>query len=249
MTNKNTKNKITSWFKAFNYVPNQLEQAKLDQPIDETKFTNEKQLNNMRGFGEKEIQNENIFLLKDNQDKIATDLISSLENMINDRQLILYKNKDIGEQLSRANETIDRIKQDLRNKEHMLLEKSKEIRGLESNLTNKQMTYDQLLEDYKEYQNTSNSEYEQISIKLDTEINKYEKLNDELNDSQHKNMFKINELEEKIRNLEIENNQYSQQYQKVVDEKSELMKTINDFTDRMSFSLSTKSSSNPSDSE
>lgn len=249
MTDKNTKKNKISWFKAFGSVPNQSEQDKVDQSIDDTKFMDEKQLNNMRGFEEMNTQNENVLLLKDNQDKIATDLINSLENMIKDRQLILYENKDIAEQLSGANETIHRIKEDLGNKEHLLLEKSKDIRGLESKLTNKQMAYDQLLEDYKEYQNTSNSEYENISIKLDTEINKYEKLNDELNDSQHKSMLRITELEERIRNLEIENNQYKQQYQKVIDEKSELMKTINDFTDRMSFSLSTKTSTKPPDSK
>ena len=249
MTNKNTKKKKVSWFKASNYVQNQLEQDNIDQPVDITKIINDTQLNNMKVSDEKDIQNDNTLLLKDNQDKIVTDLIISLENMIKDRQLILYKNKDIDEQLFAANETINRIKQDLKNKEQLLLKKDKEIQGLESNLTNKQMTYDQLLEDYKEYQNTSNTEYEKISIQLDTEINKYNKLNDELIDSQHQNMSKINELEEKIRNLEIENKQYKQQYQKVVDEKSELMKTINDFTDRMSFSLSSKGTTNPPDSK
>lgn len=249
MTNKNTKKKKVSWFKASNYVQNQLEQDNIDQPVDVTTIMNEKQLNDMKDSDEKDIQNDNTLLLKDNQDKIVTDLIISLENMIKDRQLILYKNKDIDEQLFAANETINRIKQDLKNKEQLLLEKNRETQGLESNLTNKQMTYDQLLEDYKEYQNTSNTEYEKISIQLNTEINKYNKLNDELIDSQHQNMLKINELEEKIRNLEIENKQYKQQYQKVVDEKSELMKTINDFTDRMSFSLSSKTTSNPPNSK
>ena len=249
MTNRNTKKKKVSWFKASNYVPNQLEQDNIDQPVDVTTIMNEKQLNDMKDSDEKYIQNDNTLLLKDNQDKIITDSIVSLENMIKDRQLILYKNKDIGEQLFTANETIHRIKQDLGNKEQLLIEKDKEIQGLESNLTNKQMTYDQLLEDYKEYQNTSNTEYEKISIQLDTEINKYNKLNDELTDSQYQNMLRINELEENIRNLEIENEQYKQQYQKVVDEKSELMKTINDFTDRMSFSLTSKATTNPPDSK
>lgn len=240
MTNNNTKKNKVSWFKTFNYVQNQLEQDNVDQPVDIINVMNEQQLNNMKDSEEKDMQNDNSLFLKDNQDKIVTDLVISLENMIKDRQLILYKNKDIDEQIFVANETINRIKQDLRNKDQLLLEKNKEIQALEFNLTNKQMIYDQVLEDYKEYQNTSTTEYEKISIQLDTEINKYNKLNDELIDSQHQNMSKINELEEKIRNLKIENQQYQQQYKKVVDEKSELMKTINDFTDRMSFSLSSK---------
>ena len=59
-------------------------------------------------------------------------------------------------------------------------------------------------------------------------------------EAQYKNMLKINELEEIIRNLKIENQQYIQQYEKIVNEKAELMKVINDFTERMTFSFSPK---------
>lgn len=186
-----------------------------------------------------EQNNKNLFS-KENQDKVVLDAILSLENIIKDRQLILYKNKGLEEQLFNANETISRLKQEQMKKDQLLQEKSKEIRILESNLTNKQMNYDQLLEDYKEYQNTSNIEYDKVSTLLETEINKYNKLHEESIEARHQSINKINELEEKIRNLEIENKQYIQQYQRIVDEKSELMKTINDFTQRMSFSFSPK---------
>ena len=249
VTNKDSNKKRVGWFKPFNSMQNQMEQDNVDQSVDMTKTMNEEQLNTMITSDDGDIQNDSVLLLRDNQDKVVSDLIVSLENMIKDRQLIIYKSKDTDDQLFAANEIINRIKQDLRTQEHLLLEKNKEVQVLESNLSNKQMTYDQLLEDYKEYQNISNTDYEKISIQLDTEINKYNKLSDELINSQRQSMSRINTLEEKIRNLEIENNQYKQQYQKVLDEKSELMKTINDFTDRMSFSLSTKTPTNPSDPE
>ncbi|NLV87844.1 MAG: hypothetical protein GX021_00555, partial [Tissierellia bacterium] len=111
---------------------------------------------------------------------------------------------------------------------------------LENSLTNKQMSYEQLLEDYKEFQENSNMEYERISAQLEAEIEKYNKLNEESMEVQYKNMLKINELEETIRNLRIENQQYLQQYEKILNEKSELMKIINDFTEKMSFSFSPK---------
>lgn len=249
MTDKDTNKKRVSWLKAFNFNQDQSEQGNVDRPVDITEIMNGEQLNSMTNSDEKDMQNDNVLLLRDNQDKVVSDLIVSLENIIKDRQLIIYRSKDTDGQLFAANEVINRIKQDLRNKEHLLLEKNKDIQRLESNLSNKQMTYDQLLEDYKEYQNISSTDYENISIQLETETNKYNKLNDELINSQHQTTTKINKLEEIIRNLKIENNQYKQQYQKVVDEKSELMKTINDFTDRMSFSLSTKAPTNPSDPE
>ena len=240
MNNENTKKKGIGWFKASNHGQNQLDEENIDQQVDVTKTMKEEQLITMKESEEKSIQNNNALFSKDNQDKVVLDSIVSLENMIKDRQLLLYKNKDIDNQLFSANETISRIKQDLMKKEQLLLEKNKEIRGLETSLTNKQMSYDQLLEDYKDYQTTSNAEYENMSIQLDTEVNKYNKLNEELMNSQYQNMLKINELEEKVRILKIENEQFEQQYRRVVDEKAELMKTINDFTDRMSFSLSPK---------
>ena len=207
---------------------------------------------------EKVIPNENLvqslvesnhaILAKDNQDKIALDVIVSLENIIKDRQLLTYKNKGIEEQLQAANETINRFKQDQIKSEQQLQEKNREIRDLENNLTNKQMSYDQLLEDYKEFQQTSKLEYEKISNQLENQITKYNMLYEESSNTQYQSMLKINSLEEKIRNLEIENEKYTEQYQKIANEKADLMKTINDFTERMSFSFNA-ATSNSSDSE
>lgn len=238
-----------SWFKSTNYSPSQLSQDDMEQQIIVDDIE-EEQLLNVKESEQANTYNENLLFSKDNQDKVVLDSIVSLENMIKDRQLILYKNKGLEEQLFVANETISRMKKDLMKKDQQLQEKSKEIRGLEISLTNKQMNYDQLLEDYKEYQNTSNMEYEKVSSQLETEANKYAKLNEESMNTQYQNMLKINELEEKVRSLETENQQYIQQYQKILGEKNELMKTINDFTERMSFSFSPKTTtSNSSDSK
>ncbi|WP_430510504.1 hypothetical protein [Gottfriedia solisilvae] len=177
---------------------------------------------------------------KDNQDKVSLDLIISLENMLNDRQLTIFKNKDLEDQLYTANEMISRLKHDQMKKDQIIQEKNKEISVVEGKLTKKQMSYDQLIEDYKEYQNNSNNEFEKMTNQLEKEVQKYNKLNDISTKTQYQNMIKIKDLEEKIRDLEIENQKYVEQYHKILDEKNELMKTINDFTERMSFSFSTK---------
>ena len=177
---------------------------------------------------------------KDNQDKVSLDLIISLENMLNDRQLTIFKNKDLEDQLYTANEMISRLKHDQMKKDQIIQEKNKEISVVEGKLTKKQMSYDQLIEDYKEYQNNSNNEFEKMTIQLEKEVQKYNKLNDISTKTQYQNMIKIKDLEEKIRDLEIENQKYVEQYHKILEEKNELMKTINDFTERMSFSFSTK---------
>ncbi len=181
-------------------------------------------------------------LSKDNQDKIALDVIVSIENMLKERQLLSYKNNGLEDQLAAANETIQRLKQEHIKKDQLIQEKSKEIRELENTLTHKQMGYDQLLEDYKEFQLSSNLAYEKLSGQLETETAKYGKLYEESTNAQYQSMLKINELEDKIRELQIENQKYTEQYRKIADEKAELLQTIQDFTERMGFSFAPKTS-------
>lgn len=243
-----------AWFKSNNSKQSLQEQKTIPLPMDTSDFTGDSIDDSINGYNDDNLMvleqsSSNVFA-KDNQDKIVLDLLVPFENMLKDRQLILYKNQGLEEQLHTLNDSISRLKQDQMKKDQQLQEKNKAIRTLENNLTNKQMSYDQLLDDYKEYQTTSNFEYERISNLLDIETNKYHKLNEEATNTQYQNMLKTNELEEKIRNIEIEAQRYLKEQQKILADKAELMQTINDFTERMSFSFSPKSTTtNASDSE
>lgn len=190
--------------------------------------------------GETAVSNEAVIFSRDHQDKLAMDVIVSIENILKDRQLLSYKYHALAEQLENANETINRLKREQLKKDQIIQEKTKEIRDLEISLTNKQMSYDQLLEDYKDYQLNHNLEYDKLVNQLETEKAKYNKLYEESKKIQSQHLQKINELEERIRNLEIENQKYLEQYEKIVEEKAQLMKTISDFTERMSFSFAQK---------
>src|SRR5690606_31886252 len=131
------------------------------------------------------------------------------------RQLLSYKYNALSEKLSEANDTINRYKREQQKKEQIIQEKIREIRDLEISLTNKQMSYEQLLEDYKEYQLSHNLEYDKISNQLETEKAKYNKLYEESAKIQAQNLQKITELENRIQNLEIENQRYVEQYEKI----------------------------------
>ena len=75
------------------------------------------------------------------------------------------------------------------------------------------MGYDQLLEDYKEYQQHSKSEFEEVSGRLETEIQKYNKLKEDSTDNKYQDMLHIKQLEERIRDLEIDNKKLQTQYE------------------------------------
>lgn len=237
---KDNKNKSISWFKGTRSNQNQPSHS---ENVSTEEVVEMEEFNKMDAI-DMETSNKNYILSKENQDKLSLDLIVSMENILNDRQLMLYKNEGLEDQLHAANETISRLKLDLVKKEQLTQDKNKEIRTLESSLTNKQMAYDQLLEDYKEYQSTSSNDFEKISNQLEKEIHKYTMLKEESSNNQYQNMQTINALEEKIRELEVENQKSAEQCRKVLEEKAELMRTINDFTDRMSFSFSSKTTVN-----
>lgn len=244
---KDTKNKSKGWLKGILSTQNQF-----DQTIEHDEVSTEIEENQLSTLVESDSSDNSTAkysFSKDDQDKISLDLVVSIENMLNDRHLILFKNEGLENQLHIANETISRLKHDLVKKEQLVQDKNKEIRIVESNLTNKQMSYDQLLEDYKDYQSTSNNDFEKISNQLEKEITKYSMLTEESSAIQYQNLLRIRELEEKMRNLEVENQNYAEKYARVIDEKTELMKTINDFTERMSFSFSPKTTTSTTPSE
>lgn len=184
-------------------------------------------------------------LSRESHDKLSLDLIVAVENIMSDRQLIIFKNKGLEDQLHHANETISHLKMDVNKKEHALLAKEKEIRILEDKLTGKQMSYDQLLEDYKEYQNAANNSTDALKYQLDKERTKYQKLDEEFTKHQSANMQQVKALEEKQRDLEAENQQLIEQSQKILEEKNQLLQTINDFTERMSISFSHSDKTKP----
>ncbi|MBM6616887.1 hypothetical protein [Bacillus suaedaesalsae] len=232
MTKEST-NKPKGWFKGILSSPVTEEEAieVIEETIIEEESTEEIEVDT--------VSTKSVFT-KENQDKVSLDLIVALENMLKDRQLILYKNTGLEDSLYSTKESVTRLKQELMKKEQQLQEKISEISLLESKLTDKQMSYDQLLEDYKEYQNTSNSESDNIRTELEKEVRKYNKLTEEATQAQYQAMLKNTELEERIRELEVENQNNQERYEKVHAEKEQLLQTINEFTQRISFSPPTK---------
>ncbi|WP_096186460.1 coiled-coil domain-containing protein [Evansella halocellulosilytica] len=242
---KETKNKSRGWLKGVLSNPNENDQHR--EHAGEQVGREEDEPNNINHPESAEYPNNNNLFSKENQDKISLDLIVALENMLNDRQLILHNKKGLEDKLESANESIHRLKHDLTKKDQLIQDKSEEIHQLETNLTNKQMSYDQLLEDYKDYQYSSKNDYEKLSNQLEKEINKYNRLNEESKNNQYESMLKIKDLEEKVRELEVENEKHEEQFQQLQDEKNELIGTINDFTERMSLSFPKKPSTSHSE--
>lgn len=82
MPKERTEKKGIGWFKGVRSNQSQLEQDNVELKAAPEIVTESEQI---------DMQSDHNLFSKDTQDKIALDLIVSLENMLKDRQLILYK--------------------------------------------------------------------------------------------------------------------------------------------------------------
>lgn len=183
--------------------------------------------------GEESGQPKYFFSLREQKDKITLDLVVAVENALNDRKLLQFKNKGLEEKLRTANESIERLKNEFRKSEQMVEDLKAEVSRLELKLTDKQADYDKLLNDYREYRNGMAREIEKLKAHIEKEQSKYAKLSEEYNRHQLQTIQKVRDLEERIRELEAENQAIANQHQPALAEKAELLQTISEFTHRM----------------
>ena len=181
---------------------------------------------------EEDATSREILSIKEDEDKITFDLVVAVKNIVNDRQLTVNRLVNIEVQLTDAIEKNIKLKGDMRKKEKEILEAHEFIKTLEDKLMTKQMTYDQLLEDYKHYQDNAKAEIDNVKFSFQKEQEKYVKLTLEAKIHQNEANQKIDQLEEKIRDLEAENKNINEQFQISLAEKNQLLQTINEFTNR-----------------
>lgn len=191
---------------------------------------------------EEDYTSREVLSIKEDEDKITFDLVVAVKNIVNDRQLTVNRLANIEVQLSDAIEKNIKLKSDFNKKEKELQEAHDFIRSLEEKITTKQMTYDQLLEDYKTYQENAKAEIDNVKFLFQKEQEKYVKLTLEAKINQNEANQKIDNLEERIRDLEAENKKITEQYQMSLADKNQLLQTINEFTNRFTGKTTSMSS-------
>ncbi|MEK8131435.1 hypothetical protein WMW72_26350 [Paenibacillus filicis] len=176
---------------------------------------------------------------KANLDKKSLDLLFAVDQLIQAKQhsdMSIYEHQD---RLMHANGNIDRLSRDLKNMGRVVEEREKSILDLEQKLTEKNLKYDQMLEDCRDIQNGMTTEIEELKNVIDLEQQKYSSLLHKHNEAQLEKSRKINELEEKNGKLAIEHAHLMQKFEAQREEKAYLLSMIQDFTTRMSSPLET----------
>lgn len=173
---------------------------------------------------------------RDQLDQTDLDLVIAVENTIKKRRFEWTKLKDLQQQLHELNNELDRLKSSKQMKEEHIAELEERIRIKDEQLMNKQMRYDQLVEDYEDYQNQTRQEIDNLKSRIAEEAEKYATIVQEFNAFKHDTVKTESEYQEEIRSLKAEKQEMTERYQKTLQEKNHLLQTISDFTNRMSVS-------------
>ncbi|MBM7570448.1 hypothetical protein [Aquibacillus albus] len=167
------------------------------------------------------------------QDRVSMDLMNSVEQILHNRQLIISKNTDLEEQVDHNMNYISNLKAETEQRDRKISNLERTIRDFENRLMNKQLNYDQLLEDYEDYQSNAKSQIESLKREISKEQDKYSKIQQQFHTYQEDSLQLKRDLEEKIRTLEVDNETLEQRFDATLKEKNKLLQLINDFTSRM----------------
>lgn len=171
---------------------------------------------------------------KDQLDQINLDLVIAVEHIIKKRHLELVKIKDSEEQISNLENELDKYRYDKSRQEQYISELERRMSNKDDSIVNKQMSYDQLLEDFEDYQAKAREEIDLLKSKLAEEVDKYSKIVQEYIEYKHDSVKKESDYQEEIRILKVEKQELTNRYNTTVQEKNHLLQTIKEFTNRMS---------------
>lgn len=192
----------------------------------------------------KQQKNDSILQLNEsNKDKFSLDLVASVEQIIKDRHILKLSISDLESKLSNEKENSNRLRNEKMILEKYIDEKDMEVERLENKITDKQLNFEQLMEDYKELQSSSSTQVNELKYAIDKENSRYESLSKDYNAYKAEKNNNQEKLEEEIRELKAENEKLYMQYKSAHEDKAKLLQTINDFTSHMSSSFKAETSS------
>ncbi len=172
------------------------------------------------------------------KDKLTLDIEWAVINILKDRQFKerLIHNQEV--ELAGKKTEYDTLKREVDRLQAERNERNQETEKLREALAVQKLNYDQLVEDFREHQRESLAREEEIRRQLEREQDKYKQMSAEFETFKTEYMKQYNIIRDVVRDKAVENRQLTEQIRKVQDEKEELLKTIREFTSRMTGNLS-----------
>lgn len=176
------------------------------------------------------IPRNNVLGQKETLDSLELDLLVASESFINRRRLELARMQDLQQQVQHLQNKISHNDNILNTVAQKTSEYESMIRNLEQKLTDKQIRYDQLMEDFDTYQVNMREDSEKLRFLLSEQSQKYNQLLEEHNKAKDGTLKLETQYQEDIRSLKAENFELKNRYEEAQKEKKRLMETFNELT-------------------
>ncbi len=175
--------------------------------------------------------------LKIEKDKTILDLLSAVEHIVRERQLADHNLKDLHKRQKHSQEQIDALQKEVTRANQAFGERDNRIAVLEEKLADKNVSIDQLMEDYGQLQSSTGDEIRGLKSEIELREQKYQNCVEKSGQESMEKTLLINNMEAKLMELETERNRFKTMYDNIRKENTYLLNLINDFTHRMSSSL------------
>ena len=171
------------------------------------------------------------------RDKDSLDLIVAVEQMVRSKKNIEFNLKELQDRLQHSQYEKEVLEKENRKTNENIEENRKQINMLEQKIADKNAVIDQMMEDYKDLQSSMSHEVDELKNQLALLQEKYQKAQEKYNNDSMEAMNSIKQRDERILDLETENENLKDLYNNIRDENSRLLGIVNEFSNQMSSSF------------
>lgn len=175
---------------------------------------------------------------KHEKDTIVLDLVSAVEQLIRVRHISEKSLKELQKRHHHAQGQIESLQKEITLVRKALENKEKEVIEWESRITDKNMTIEQLMEDYNMLQANVTNEIRELKNAYEIERGKNQQAQEQNLKESMENITMLKKNEEAIVSLKTENENLKKSYDNIRKENAYMVSIVNDFTNRMSLSFS-----------
>lgn len=169
--------------------------------------------------------------------KELMNLILAVDQVVHQHQISEHEFIDLQNRYTHTTGQLAERDEEIRRTNKVVVNKDKTIGILENKITDNNLKFDQIMEDFNLMKSQLSNEIDDLKNAIDIEKKKYKSLNEQYDKELIDQVNKIKTKEEIILKLESENANFREQNEQITKENKYLLTLANDFTSRISASF------------
>lgn len=167
-------------------------------------------------------------------DELSTRLFTSVIGIVEERRQLATSLADYKRQLVETDRMVEELKQERKFAQLRMERKEEEIEKVQRQVAEKQLKYDQLIEDYKQLRASEALERERLQQQIKEGRLNFENVNSDYSRFRSESMKDVERLEAEVREWHVKYHQLMNEYDKTREDNTHLMRNIAQFTQQMS---------------